>query len=186
VFSATPVPEGIEIRWQITEAEAFAQVLLERGDGPDGPWNRVTAEGRTEGTAFVVVDHGLVPGATYHYRLTGLERDGNLVALGRISGTAGEAIAQYTLAPAWPNPAAAGLVHVEFALPQESAIHLSVLDVQGREVAVIADGSHPAGAYQMTWAGETDRGSAAPSGVYFLVLRSTAGARLKQRIVLAR
>jgi hypothetical protein len=58
------------------------------------------------------------------------------------------------------------------------------MDVQGREVALLADGEHRPGRYEATWSGEGRRGLA-PVGVYFLVFRSPDKNEVR-RIVLAR
>ena len=51
-----------------------------------------------------------------------------------------------------PNPAA-GPADIAFSLPEAGAVRLSVVDVLGREVAVLADGVLPAGAHRRTWDG---------------------------------
>jgi hypothetical protein len=62
-------------------------------------------------------------------------------------------------------------------------VRLSVVDVQGREVAVLVDGVQRPGVYQATWSGRTERG-AAPVGLYF-VRYQTPNGNLMRRVVLA-
>ena len=50
------------------------------------------------------------------------------------------------------------------AAAKRGAVRLSVLDVQGREVAVLIRGEQQAGRYQAVWDGRTTRGEA-PEGV---------------------
>jgi hypothetical protein len=78
-----------------------------------------------------------------------------------------------------PNPTL-GPARVDFALEREGRAHLGVLDVQGREVAAVADGSYPAGTQHAVWDGRTTTGEA-PAGVYFIQLR-TEGRVFTQRI----
>lgn len=66
----------------------------------------------------------------------------------------------------WPSPAR-GPVHVSFSLPRETRARVSVIDLQGREVAVLADGVIPAGRYERIWNGRAD-GRPAAAGVYFV------------------
>lgn len=72
-----------------------------------------------------------------------------------------------------PNPSR-GPLRTAFALPRESRVRLTVIDVQGREVAVLADGSFPAGRHEASWSG----GQASP-GIYFV--RMVAGGRAWMR-----
>jgi hypothetical protein len=77
-----------------------------------------------------------------------------------------------------------GSMHLDYGLPAESAVHLSILDLQGRQVAVLADGIEKAGWHPAGWNGGTARGRA-PAGLYFARLR--VGRRtMVQRFVLTR
>ena len=58
-------------------------------------------------------------------------------------------VTEFALSPVWPNPVR-GSTRFQFALPQEARVHLSVHDVQGRELLVLADGSYPAGRHTST------------------------------------
>jgi len=77
-----------------------------------------------------------------------------------------------------------GMAQFSFAVPREVQVRLSVLDVQGREVAVLAEGHYRPGFYQAQW---HDRGeqSRPASGVYFVRL-TTPGRTLMQRVLLMR
>ena len=68
-----------------------------------------------------------------------------------------------------PNPTG-GTARIEFALERDGAIRLGIVDVQGREVAVLAAGPHAAGRHAVVWDGTTDHGRAA-AGIYFVHLR---------------
>jgi immune inhibitor A len=84
------------------------------------------------------------------------------------------------LAAPRPSPMRA-TAEIGFSLPREMAVRLSILDLQGRELAVLATGVLAAGPHGVTWDGGTDRG-AAPAGLYFA--RLAAGGRvLAQRLV---
>ena len=72
--------------------------------------------------------------------------------------------AEVALGSVFPNPLAA-TARVPFELPAPAAVRLAVYDALGREVAVLVDGSRPAGAHEAT----LDAGALAP-GVYFVRL----------------
>jgi len=89
---------------------------------------------------------------------------------------------ELALAPLRPNPVR-GALQVAFTLPREQTLRLSVLDVQGRECQVLADGAHRAGPHTFASSG-VDRVALAP-GLYWLRLRTEDGT-LTQRFVLMR
>lgn len=92
-------------------------------------------------------------------------------------------ITEFALGLARPNPTS-GATRIEYQLPRPSHVRLSVIDLQGREVAVLVDASQAEGRYQATWDGNTASGRAA-RGVYFI--RYVGGGRnFTQRLVLAR
>ena len=66
-----------------------------------------------------------------------------------------------------PNPFNPSL-EVKASLPRATSVRLSVLDVQGRLVRVLFDGSHEAGDARWTWNGRDASGQAAASGVYLV------------------
>ena len=90
---------------------------------------------------------------------------------------------EFALGRVIPNPMF-GSMRVQYGIPSESAVRLSILDIQGREVAVLASGRQPASWYSAGWNGVATRGRA-PAGLYFLRLQ--AGSRaFVQRFVLTR
>ena len=86
------------------------------------------------------------------------------------------------LAPIFPNPMRSGGTFA-FALPQPAHVRLTVLDVQGREVLVLADENRAAGWHSLSWR-NGERGTLG-AGLYFARMR--VGERtFTQRFVLAR
>lgn len=84
------------------------------------------------------------------------------------------------LAPPRPSPMR-GAVEIGFSLPRATTVRLGILDLQGREIAVLAEGGLPAGPHTVRWDGGTSRG-AAPAGLYFARLVAE-GRVLSQRLV---
>jgi hypothetical protein len=87
------------------------------------------------------------------------------------------------LDPVAPNPTR-GSSRFGVTLPEAGTIRLAVLDVAGREVAVVADGFQPAGRRDLAWDGR-GRGGPAPAGVYIARLEAS-GRILTRKFVLAR
>jgi flagellar hook assembly protein FlgD len=74
---------------------------------------------------------------------------------------------------------------VEYVVASPGVVSLSVYNVQGQEVAGLADGPVGPGSYTVTWEGRADDGSPAAAGVYFV--RMTAGTHSStKRLILSR
>lgn len=92
-------------------------------------------------------------------------------------------VTEFALGNVYPNPTR-GTAQVDFQLPREASVHVTIVDVRGREVAPILSSSLPPGRYRATWTGQTSNGPAA-KGVYFV--RYEAGGNVfTRRLVLAR
>jgi hypothetical protein len=183
MFDAESSNEGLMLRWRFSDPGAFSDVGLERGTTTDGPWTRIDAERRIESGATVVLDRSVEPGQTFYYRLVATQLDGRLLTFGPITATRGGSTLGFALARISPNPSL-GPTLIEFALPREAPVRLSVADVQGREVVLLATGSYRAGTHQVTWSGQTDRGDASP-GLYFICLKTPEGTMVR-RLALTR
>jgi hypothetical protein len=72
----------------------------------------------------------------------------------------------YALEQNYPNPFNAGTV-ISFALPQASRVRVSVFNVLGQTVKVLADEDMGPGMQRVSWDGRDENGTAAASGVYF-------------------
>lgn len=99
------------------------------------------------------------------------------VAVGEDGPTAALAFARVA-----PNPST-GPTLIEYVVPRAAEVSLRVLDVQGRVVARLASGAHPAGRHAARWSGIGAHGPAM-AGLYFLELRSRGEVR-SRRLVLA-
>lgn len=87
---------------------------------------------------------------------------------------------QLALSPVAPDPLRdAG--RVAFTLPSAQPVRLSVFDIQGREIDVLADGMLDAGPHELRLA---PRGAGARTGLFFLVLRAEARTFVRRFTVL--
>lgn len=77
-----------------------------------------------------------------------------------------------------PNPST-GETTLRFTLPADGRVALDVLDVNGRLVARVADGTLSAGEHAVRWGGRDAGGRPLAAGVYFA--RLAAGGRTLQR-----
>jgi subtilisin family serine protease len=124
------------------------------------------------------------------FKVVARDAAGNLAAdvgdssfvIQQAAGVTERPVVDFELAPVQPNPLH-GAARVGFALPSASHVRLSVMDVQGREVAVLAEGVFEAGRHQVRWDGAS-AGRVGP-GLYFVRL-SVAGRSLVRRAVVTR
>lgn len=96
-----------------------------------------------------------------------------------ITGVDEPAILELALGAVSPNPAF-GDARVDFALPRPGPVRLAVFDVQGRETAVLVDGTLEAGRHTAMLEAGTLR-----AGMYFVRLRA-AGVNLTRRLVVVK
>ena len=83
----------------------------------------------------------------------------------------------YGLAPAYPNPFNPTTT-INFAIPADTEVFISVYNLQGREVVSLANGSYDTGYHSVIWNADTHS-----SGVYFV--KMVAGSHVDtQKIVL--
>lgn len=150
---------------------------MSRAESQVGPWEPVNGEVRVEDAATIVLDREAPAGRTFYYRLFVTTTGGEQLSFGPITATARTPVFAYALHPVAPNPAI-GTVHVDFALPVAAAVEVTVLDVQGRVAAQLANGTYEAGRHSLTWNAD---GHAA-AGVYFARDR-TAGRTFIRRFV---
>jgi hypothetical protein len=72
----------------------------------------------------------------------------------------------YQLYQNYPNPFNPTTT-VAFSSDHSAEVRLSVYDVLGREIAVLANGTFSPGLHQFVWDGKSDQGAPMPSGVYY-------------------
>jgi hypothetical protein len=132
---------------------------------------------------LIVDGFSLIPSLTYTFNnVTGNHTISVTFKVGVLA--VGGRVTDLALSRVTPNPAP-GLMRVQYGLPVQTSIRLSVVDLQGREVAVLANGIQSAGWNSASWNGQTLRGQAAPAGLYFVRLQ--AGSKnIMQRFALTR
>jgi hypothetical protein len=78
------------------------------------------------------------------------------------------------LLPAWPNPFNGGTT-LAFVLDRAQRVRLSLCDVAGRYVALVADRRYEAGKHVETWNGCDAGGNRLSSGLYLVRMQTAAG-----------
>ncbi len=88
------------------------------------------------------------------------------------------------LLPAYPNPFNPATT-IAYELDQAQNVRVAVFDLGGRMIAVLEEGSRPAGHSEVSWRGIDQAGQPVPSGVYLVQLKLQDG-MFTRRIVLAK
>ena len=71
-----------------------------------------------------------------------------------------------------------------FDLAQSGWVELAVYDIRGRQVAVLHDGTAPAGPFTSSWDGHDSSGLAQPGGVYLFTMSTSAGRSVTKGVLL--
>jgi M6 family metalloprotease-like protein len=179
-FRAEPVDEGIEVRWQFAAPPAETAVDLERGDTEVGPWVTIARTLRVDRGEHVFVDRDAAPGRDYFYRLRSMSPSTGEVLFGTVSARGSSPSEELSLALAGANPVGRSPARIACSVAHESHLRISVVDLQGRRVAVLADEVAKPGLHTIEW----DHASDARAGLYFVVAQS-GGQRICRRLVIA-
>ncbi len=90
----------------------------------------------------------------------------------------------YRLGTNYPNPFNPS-TSIDFALPEDGMVRLSIYDVLGRRIKVLLDeGAQRAGYHTVAWDGRDALGRGVASGVYFYVLEAGAFRQARKMILI--
>ncbi len=177
-----------QLSWSATDNIAVQSVdLYLSRTGPMGSWELLAAGAPNTGSYLWTVTGPEVTGNNAYLLVNARDYGGNIgtdisntgfiasdTASANVEPNAG--VTAFALGAPAPNPAA-GRSLLTFAIPTSTHVHLSLLDVQGREVAVLADGMREPGRYTAALEAGDLR-----AGIYFA--RMQAGStKLTRRVV---
>jgi uncharacterized repeat protein (TIGR02543 family) len=179
------------ITWNATDnvGVVAVDIFLSR-NGPGGPFEHLAGPMPNDFPTFDwLVD---LPGSANAY-IRVVARDANGYTGADLSDAAFNIIPRtvdvtptlpttFALAAVYPNPMVSQ-ARVAYDVPAAAKVRISVVDLQGREVAVLVDGMTEPGRHQAIWHAHGKDGRVHP-GVYFLSMRSPAG-QLTRRIVVS-
>ncbi|MCM2271960.1 MAG: right-handed parallel beta-helix repeat-containing protein [candidate division Zixibacteria bacterium] len=96
--------------------------------------------------------------------------------------TSGSLPTAFALGQNYPNPFNPATT-ITFSLPHRDKVRLSVYNLLGQEISVLADGVYDAGTHNVTWNGRDSGDDQVPTGLYFYRLEST-GVTLTRKMML--
>ena len=158
--------DGLDLarqEWQVIE------IPLERFFRLDGPIESIRLFGNLRGTFYLddvrlVAARAATPTAVLQQRPAAVPE-------------------AFSLAQNYPNPFNSTTA-IGFALPRAGAIRLAIFNLLGQQVAVLAEGTHPAGSYTLRWDGVNDGGRALAAGLYFYRLQTPWGVQTRKLLLL--
>ncbi|PAP75853.1 T9SS type A sorting domain-containing protein [Rubrivirga marina] len=172
-----PDGDALAYRWQLAASADFATLLLDEDAGSD---TEITTT-----LAAILAAVGDVPAGdtteAWHRVVTSdgsaSSTDAARLALVRLGDVAAEADGPAALALHAPRPNPFGArTTLAYDLPAPGSVRLAVLDVLGREVAVVVEVDRPAGRHATAL-----DAAALPAGVYVVSLEA-GGARLTRTV----
>ncbi len=86
----------------------------------------------------------------------------------------------FSLNQNYPNPFNPS-TEISFALPQQADITLTIYNVLGQPVRILANGTHEAGQISVTWDGRNENGHQLASGMYFYRLKAQSQSQTFQQ-----
>ncbi len=175
MFTAEREADGVRVRWSLAAGSLMADVRIERADAATGPWTIVVISSVTQGDALAGIDRSARAEQEYWYRLTSRE-GGEAVVISESVHVLKIVPYRFELTRVAPNPGFGPLM-IRFTLAHEAVVELNVVDLQGRRVASLVNGTRSAGAHSVEWPGPLT----AP-GIYFVAYRFPGG-DLVERIV---
>jgi len=173
--SANTRDEGVLVGWTIT-GDAPASFSVLRSVGESEP---TMVSGALPGTATRWLDVDVEAGNEYRYWLEVVEEDGTVSRFGPTEPVNFPGAAREISLAVYPSPAS-GSFTVDYTLPVDGRVTISLYDLSGRRIATILDGEMTAGRHDITY-----DASALPPGVYLVRLATDSGT-FTRRLVIAR
>ncbi|MBV6479758.1 MAG: hypothetical protein HGGPFJEG_02551 [Ignavibacteria bacterium] len=168
-FSANVDGKNVTLNWSTNAEINNSGFDVERKSLNSSDWLKVAfvaGYGTTnEPKSYSYTDRNLSAGV-YNYRLKQIDFNGNFEYFNLTKSVTVENPVKYELMQNFPNPFNP-VTRIEYALPENASVTLSIYDNSGKLVAVIDKGLKPAGHYSIEF-----NASGYSSGIYFYKLEA--------------
>lgn len=167
------VPGTVQaITWTASDNVAVTRIDIDLSRDNGGTWESLSSGEANDGTFSWTVTSPLSTLA--RVRVTASDDGGNSAndasdvsfAIVNAAGGVGDGpVTSFALTGVSPNPTVRSAA-IGYALPRESRVRLSIVDLQGRTVATLVDGVMPAGRHTARWAADGATGTK-NAGIFF-------------------
>jgi hypothetical protein len=177
-FTATQQGQSVALRWVTQTEDGNYGFHVQRRDASAGPADWTTL-GFVEGAGdtklerqYLYFDWSLPGDGTYAYRLKQEDFDGGLHYSDEILVNYAATPLQFALKQNYPNPvslAGGESTMIGYDLAERSRVRLTVSNMLGQQIAVLAEHELDAGSYSTQW-----RPAEIPAGTYLVTLTADA------------
>lgn len=192
-FSARTMGRFVALNW-VTESETDnLGFIIERSEGKNA-WIQIASyqthdalrgRGNTPSrTEYAFTDRNVESGKDYAYRLSDVSTAGKITVHASLPVKV-DALPETTkMEDAYPNPFNPQ-TYIAYRLSEDTNVKITVFDMLGHRVKTLFNGRQPAGSYHVYWSGNSETGSRASSGGYF-ILMVTENTRQAQKVMMVR
>lgn len=185
-FSAVGATAGVDIFWTTASEINLDYWEIERANNGSDNFmvlTRIEAHNSLTGSHYSYLDRQGVVGRTYDYRLVDVGLDGTRTVHAAIEsasyGSLGSGnVTEFELGDAYPNPFNPSTT-IQYSVPTEGMVNITVYDINGREVAQIVNSLHEAGRYAIDF-----NGANLSSGTYFYRMTASEFSMTKRIMLL--
>ncbi len=176
-------PDQVEVSWRIASAVDHLGFELWRSkEGePESKLHDGLLHDEDGDRTCRFTDRAVDAGVRYAYTLVAIDLDGGQQRFGPIQATVPFPNLALRLGQ---NPARPPIV-LGADLPRAGKLRMRILDASGRVVRELVHSDLAPGIHSVAWDGRDQRGPAAPSGVYFVIMELGAEMR-REKLVLIR
>jgi photosystem II stability/assembly factor-like uncharacterized protein len=173
-LTASVKDRAVELRWAVYTDETIRGYRIYRDDV--SVTDALVAPGEHQ-----FIDSKVTPEAEYQYVVAAVSESGMETRSWPVTVQLPPApVALYQNTPNPFNP----VTQIRFAVPTPMQVTLTVYDIAGRRVAVLADRVYPGGEHAVAWDGMTGNGEPAASGIYFYELRTAKSTVVRKMALL--
>ncbi len=181
---------GITLQWAKSRDEDFKFFTVYRSTSPG--FDPKLSNPIAKLTENQYIDTDVQVGTTYYYRVTSFDFSGNEslpsnevpVVVTSVAMGSSEAIPDnYELAQNYPNPFNPSTV-IRFGLPEATHAKLTVYNLLGIPIRVLAEGKFGAGYHTLIWDAKNDKGQLVGGGTYIYRLETPQGVLTRKMVLI--
>ncbi len=174
-FTAVPSDKGILISWETeSEIENAYWVIKRAVDSEENEFEEIArldgAGNKSSATSYEYLDATVDADTKYIYSLVSVAVDGRKVVEGTVEAQSLKPT-KFELHQNYPNPFNGGTT-IRFTLPVDSRVKITIYNILGQKVKVLADKDFKMGFHRIAWNGTNEMRSRVSSGMYIYVMES--------------